>query len=584
MKLIKRLLAYTWPYRGRFALGIGCMIVHSLITVFVFQVFKDLIDAMIVDISGSSSALRALTLLCLGLVGVFFLKGFAYYGQRYLTFYVAQRAMKDIRDELYKHLQTLPLGFYHKNKVGQIMSRIVNDVHALQQVVVSGAVDIFYHLITLIASVLYLVYLNPKLTLLMAVVIPAIIATFRFFSNKIRAMSRLVQESLADISDTLHESITGVRVVKSFVREDYEFARFAKQTARNFAANRKNAQLSAMLSPLVELFAAIGFTVVLWFGGYDVIHGRMTPGELIAFFTLALITINPLKSLSGLSHVLQGAQASAERIFDLLDEESDIEEIENPIHLDRRSMQGAITYQNVHFSYEPGREVLHDINLEIKPGEVVALVGPSGAGKSTLVDLIPRFYDPESGVVMVDGHDVKTLSLDSLRENIGIVPQETVVFSGTIRDNILYGDLDASEEAVIAAAKAANAHEFIVNLPDGYDTVVGENGVGLSGGQKQRIAIARAILKNPRILILDEATSALDSESEQLVQEALDRLMQNRTTLVIAHRLSTIQNADRIVVLDKGRIVESGTHDELMAKHGLYHHLYQTQFGTNSDM
>lgn len=578
MNEAKRLLAYLRPYKARLGLGVVSMVLHSLISVFFFEVFKEFIDAVISSMGAGSQSLHRLTLISLLLVGVFVVKGIAYYGQRYLTTYVALRAVKDIRDDLYLHLQSLSLGFYEQNKVGQIMSRVVNDVSILEQAIVSGAINVFYNLVTLVAGIGYLLYLNPRLTALMLVVLPGVIATFRFFSGKIRAISRRIQESVADISDVLHEALVGVRVVKSFVREKYEFQRFVKQNQANFAASRKNAQLTATLSPAVELLAAMGFTIILWFGGYEVIRGNMTPGELIAFFTLALMTVNPLKSLSNLSHTVQRALAAADRITALLDVEPEIRESQHAVRLSPNT-PGAVEFRNVSFAYEPGVPVLWNINLRIEPGQVVALVGPSGAGKSTLVDLIPRFYDPTAGEVIIDGYNVKDLTLASLRGAIGIVPQETRLFAGTIRENILYGDLEASEEAVISAAKAANAHNFIMELDNGYDTLIGENGVGLSGGQKQRIAIARAILKNPRILILDEATSALDTESEALVQEALQRLMKNRTTVVIAHRLSTIKQADRIVVLNKGRIVEQGTHDELLAQRGIYHSLYQVQFG-----
>ncbi len=580
MSIFKRLLSYTRPYAGRLAFGIGSMIVHSLVTVFVFQVFQDFIDSMIMNIGGDPSALARLTLLSVLISVVFLIKGLANYGQRYLTSWVAQKAMKDIRDDLYRHLQTLSLGFFNANRVGQVMSRIVNDVGVLENALVSGVVNVFYNSLTLIAGVGYLIYLNPKLTFLMLLVLPAIIYAFRVFSNKIRVMSKRIQESVADISDVLHEGLVGIRVVKSFVREDFEFERFTRQNQANFSASRKNTQLAATLSPVVELLSAIGFSIILWFGGYEVVNGQMTPGELIAFFTLALLIVNPLKALSGLSNTIQRATASAERIFELLDEKPTITELPTAIELDPH-ISGAISFQQVSFAYEPNRPVLQDINLEIKPGEVVALVGSSGAGKSTLVDLIPRFYDPTAGTILIDGHNLRELTLASLRQTIGIVPQETFIFSGTVAQNIRYGKLDAKDEEIVAAAKAANAHEFIMEMPNGYESAIGESGTGLSGGQKQRIAIARAILKNPRILILDEATSALDTESEALVQEALERLMQGRTTIVIAHRLSTIQNANRIVVLDKGRIAQIGTHDELLAANGIYRNLYQVQFGAN---
>ncbi|MFI5360177.1 MAG: ABC transporter ATP-binding protein, partial [Halanaerobiales bacterium] len=337
----------------------------------------------------------------------------------------------------------------------------------------------------------------------------------------------------------------------------------------------KNAQYDAILSPAIEFLAAIAFTAILWYGGYEVYQGRMNPAALITYFTILLAIAQPLRSLSKLSTTIQQALAAAERIFETIDINVHIEEKEDAEVL--TEVKGEVTFKNVYFAYKEGEEVLKDINLEVKPGEVVALVGPSGAGKTTLVDLIFRFYDPIKGAIYIDGKDIRDLKLASLREHIGIVPQENVLFSGTLRDNIAYGDLSATDEEIIAAARAANAHDFIMEFPDQYETIVGERGVGLSGGQRQRIAIARAILKDPEILILDEATSALDAESEALVQNALEKLMVNRTTFIIAHRLSTIKNADTIVVLDKGRIVEMGDHETLMNKRGIYFKLYQGQ-------
>jgi len=363
--------------------------------------------------------------------------------------------------------------------------------------------------------------------------------------------------------------------VKSFGREEYEYQRFQMENEENFRARIKNAQYDAILSPAIEFLAAIAFTAILWYGGYEVYQGRMNPAALITYFTILLAIAQPLRSLSKLSTTIQQALAASERIFETIDINVHIEEKEDAEVL--ADVKGKVNFKNVSFAYKEGEEVLKDINLEVKPGEVVALVGPSGAGKTTLVDLIFRFYDPVQGTIYIDDRDIRDLKLASLREHIGIVPQENVLFSGTIRDNIAYGDLSATDEEIIAAAKAANAHDFIMDFPDQYDTIVGERGVGLSGGQRQRIAIARAILKDPKILILDEATSALDAESEALVQNALEKLMVNRTTFIIAHRLSTIKNADTIVVLDKGRIVEMGDHDSLMSKRGIYCKLYQGQ-------
>jgi subfamily B ATP-binding cassette protein MsbA len=405
--------------------------------------------------------------------------------------------------------------------------------------------------------------------------LPLITLIINKFNIKIRRVSKKAQIKIADISNVLQETISAVRVVKSFGREEYEYNRFREENEENFRAKVKNAQYEAVISPVVEFLAAIAFTAILWYGGFDVYHGRMAPAALITFFTVLLAISQPLTSLTKLSSTVQQALAAAERIFEILDVKNHIQEKEDPLVIE--DIKGSVKFEGVFFAYKENEEVLEDINLEVNPGEVVALVGPSGAGKTTLVDLLFRFYDPDRGKIYIDEIDIKEISLASLRKHIGIVPQETVLFSGSISDNIAYGDLQASDEEIEAAARAANAHDFIMSFPEGYDTIVGERGVGLSGGQKQRIAIARAILKDAKILILDEATSALDAESEALVQDALENLMINRTTFVIAHRFSTIKRANKIVVMDKGHIVEMGDHQSLMDRKGLYYRLYQGQ-------
>ena len=575
MSIIKRVLTYVKPYKGRLAAGIVSMLLHSFFTLFFFNVFHNLINTIIEEISTGEKGLESLSWIALSMIIVYFLKGITNYGQTYLTSYVAQKAVRDIRADLYAHLQSLSLSFYNKNRTGEMISRLTNDVGILENAIVNGAIGVFYQSIVLIAGIFYLVYLNARLSLLLLVMLPVITVIMKNFNIKIRQVSRRVQIKIADISDVIQETLSAVRVVKSFGREEYEYQRFQMENEENFRARVKNAQYDAILSPAIEFLAAIAFTAILWYGGYEVYQGRMNPAALITYFTILLAIAQPLRSLSKLSTTIQQALAASERIFETIDINVHIEEKEDAEVL--ADVKGKVNFKNVSFAYKEGEEVLKDINLEVKPGEVVALVGPSGAGKTTLVDLIFRFYDPIEGSIYIDDKDIRELKLASLRKHIGIVPQENILFSGTLKDNIAYGDLTAADEEIIAAAKAANAHDFIMDFPDQYETIVGERGVGLSGGQRQRIAIARAILKDPKILILDEATSALDAESEALVQDALEKLMVNRTTFIIAHRLSTIKNADTIVVLDKGRIVEMGDHDSLMSKRGIYCKLYQGQ-------
>ena len=475
-----------------------------------------------------------------------------------------------------RKFQRMPLAYYDRHQTGEIMSYLTNDVAAIQSALVDNLIDLVTEGCILIGSLALMFYLDWKLSLLTLVVIPMVGQAMKIFGRKIKQSSGVIQMRLAEITALLQESFSATRVVKSFVREDYEIERFVQCNQRNFEAVMKNVQQTSMLTPTVEFLAAIAVTFIVWFGGYEVVNGDITAGAFVAFLTYAVNLANPVKRLSRIYGNLQKAMAAVDRVFSVVDLQESI--TDRPDAKTLPPVEGRVRFDNVTFSYKAGRTALSGVNLEAAPGEMIAFVGPSGAGKSTIANLIPRFYEVDSGVITVDGHDIRDVTLASLRGQIGLVPQETMLFSTTIRENIRYGRLDATDAEIEEAARAANAHNFIMELEHGYDTEIGERGVSISGGQRQRIAIARAILKDPRILILDEATSALDTESEKIVQAALDNLMVGRTSFVIAHRLSTVLSADRIYVIDGGRIAEQGTHEDLLARGGLYQHLYDIQF------
>lgn len=571
MNTYKRLLMYAKPYIPRFLLAVVCIVLAAAANLYVPWVVKDVIDEVLAERN-----LLMLNSIAIGIVVVFFFRGIFFYGQTYLMSYIAQKIIIDIREVLYRHLQKLSLAYYEKRKTGTIMSYITNDVAALQTALVDSMVELVTEGAILIGSLGTMFYLHWKLSLLTLVTMPIIAQAMKIFGKRLKQTSFIMQERIADITSVLQEAISSVRVVKSFVREDYEIERFKKENYSNFSAQMKNTQIMATLTPVVEFLAAIGVMVIIWYGGLEVINGNLTAGALMAFLIYAVNLANPIKRLSRVFGNIQKAMAAAERVFEVLDTVPEIADKPNAKPL--ATIDGKVSFKNVSFSYKEGETALDDISLEVNAGQMVAIVGPSGAGKTTIANLLPRFYDPTAGAILVDDTDIRDITMHSLREQIGIVPQETVLFNGTVYENILYGDLNASKEEVIDATKAANAHDFVSAMPDGYETQIGERGSSLSGGQRQRLAIARAILKNPRILILDEATSALDTESEKLVQAALDKLMIGRTSFVIAHRLSTVLKANMILVMEKGKIVERGTHEELLALGGLYSSLYQIQF------
>ncbi|QJW47599.1 lipid A export permease/ATP-binding protein MsbA [bacterium BFN5] len=571
MNTYKRLMYYVRPYLPRLTIAVLCIIAAASANLYVPWVIKEVIDKVLAE-----KDMIMLNTIAFGIVVVYLLRGIFFYGQTYLMSYIGQRVIIDIRQAIYGHLQRLSLSYYEKRQTGTIMSYITNDVAALQGALVESIIELVTELSVLLGSVGMMFYLHWKLSALTLITTPLVAFTMNIFGKKLRSTSTVMQERAADITSVLQETISAVRVVKSFVREDYEVERFGKENFSNFRAQMKNAQLMATLTPVIEFLAAIGVTVIIWYGGWEVINGNLTAGALIAFLVYAVNLSNPIKRLSRVYANIQRALAAAERVFVVLDTEPEIQNIPGAAELP--SIHGEVEFDDITFEYKPGEPVLSHVSLTAKSGQMVAIVGPSGAGKTTIANLIPRFYEPTQGHIRIDGIDIKTVTLDSLRKQIGIVPQETVLFNGTVYENILYGDLDATHDEVIAAAQAANAHKFIMAMPDGYETQIGERGSKLSGGQRQRIAIARAILKNPRVLILDEATSALDTESEKLVQEALDKLMISRTSFVIAHRLSTVIRADLILVMERGKIVERGTHAELLAMGGLYSKLHEVQF------
>ncbi|MBR6905753.1 MAG: lipid A export permease/ATP-binding protein MsbA [Selenomonadaceae bacterium] len=571
MKNYRRLLRYIYPYKKRLVLAIFCIVMAAGANLYLPWIIKDMIDEVLIE-----KNMLLLNIISVSIVGVFLLRGLFYYGQSYLVSYIGQRVVIDVREVMFRKFQRMPMAYFDKHQTGETMSYLTNDVNAIQTALVDNLIELVTEGAILIGSLAMMVYLDWKLSLLTLTVIPMVGQAMKVFGRKLKRTGTVIQERLADITSLLQESISSIRVVKSFVREAYEIERFQKQNMLNFRAAMKGVQLTSLLTPTVEFLAALAVSFIVWFGGYEVINDEITAGALVAFLTYAVNLANPVKRISRVYGTIQKAMAAVDRIFAVLDMEESVKD--HPGAKPLPEIKGHVQVEHVTFSYDHEHDALADLSLTAEPGQMVAFVGPSGAGKSTIANLIPRFYDVDSGDIRIDGLDIRDVTVDSLREQIGIVPQETLLFSTTVMENIRYGRLDATDEEVIEAAKAANADAFIRDLPQGYDTQIGERGLNLSGGQRQRMSIARAILKNPRILILDEATSALDTESEKVVQAALDKLMVGRTSFVIAHRLSTIFNADQIYVIDHGRIKEHGTHEELLAMNGLYSNLYHIQF------
>ena len=541
--------------------------------------FKDTVSQWFTNFVYTGDKIDILLKICLVILVVFFLKNLFGYLQSYFMAYVEYSSMNDLRDYAYKHLHKLPISYFKQERVGNLISRFTNDISKIQDSISATFSSLIKEPLTIVVFLIIALSISWQLTLFAAIILPVSMLAIMWIGLKVRKQSTLVQRKIADITSVLQETISGVKVVKAFGMEPYENKKFVKETRSYLKTVLKIVRIRDAASPITEMISIIVGAIIIYYGGILVLKSATISASLFMGFLLAIFQMmKPIKDLSTVNNRIQEAGAAADRIFEILDTVPDIKDSKDARILGE--FKNIIRFKEVSFKYEDSEEwVLDDSNLEVSKGDILALVGPSGGGKSTLVDLIPRFYDPTKGSILIDGEDIRNYTVDSLRSKMGIVTQETFLFNSSIKDNIAYGLENYPSEKVIEAAKAANAHEFIMQTPDGYDTIVGERGVKLSGGQRQRLTIARAILKNPDIMIFDEATSALDSESEILVQEAIERMMKNRTTFVIAHRLSTIRNATRIIVIDRGKIIQTGTHQELMLKeNGLYKKLYEMQF------
>lgn len=563
----KRLLSYLKPYKKLLMLSVFFMILVSLSNLVVPWIIKDVIDRVL-----ENKDLGMLYIIIVVILVTFFIRALTTFGHRYLMGYIGQAVIMDIRNALYHHLQRLSIAYYDRRRTGDIMSNLTNDISALQTAIVTDFITLVQESAIFIGSFGSMIYLQWKLTVLCLIIVPLVSYVIKFFGKKLHNSGKDVQETLADVTSMLQETIQGVRIVRSFNRGAYEEKRFQKINKLSFTAAVRAIRQQSQMTPFVEFLAAIAVCTIIWYGGVSVIDGVMSTGELIAFLIYAINLANPTRRVAESVGNIQKSLAAADRVFSILDEQPEIQNKEDAKDIDVKA--GRVEARHVSFSYEMGNPVLTDLNFVAEQGQTIALVGPSGSGKTTIANLLPRFYDVTGGGIYIDGMDIRESTISSLREHIGLVPQDTLLFNTTIKENILYGRLDATDEEVWEAVKAANAEKFIRGLPNGIETKVGDRGLVLSGGQRQRIAIARAILKDPAILILDEATSALDTESEKIVQDALEKLMVGRTSFVIAHRLSTVKNANQIFVLNNGHIEESGTHDELMHEGGLYYELY----------
>jgi len=575
LRQLRRLLAFIRPYRSRLVAAVGAVVVSSVMGLVFPLVVGRLVDSALVDTSSGDTS--SLNRIALALLAVFAVQAVFNYVQQYQLAAVGEGVVADLRTRLYTHLMLLSVKFFESRKTGEITSRLTSDVAVVQTTVSQSVAQVASQSLTLVGGVVMLFVISAQLSATVLVIVPALILSARFFGVRLRRISTAFQDRVAEANAVAEEAISGIRVVQWFGAEGVLVDRYSGSIAASYRLALRRARLRALFVPSVQFAVFATISLVLWLGGRLVLSGSLTGGNLVTFLLYTFTVAGAIGTFTGLYSQAQEALGSTKRIFEMLDEVSEITEPSDPKPLGE--VEGRVTFDGVGFSYsDRAGEVLRDIRIDARPGELIALVGPSGAGKSTLVQLIARFHDPTSGAIRVDGIDIRNVRLSELRSHMAAVPQETHLFSGTIAENIRMGKADADDEDVRAAADAANATEFISGFPDGFETIVGERGMKLSGGQRQRVAIARALLKDPRILILDEATSALDSESEAVVQEALAVLMKGRTTFVIAHRLSTVREADRIIVLDEGRVIEEGTHESLTALGGLYAELSQRQF------